>query len=152
MDIPGTKPQPIHCGKMSNGITHVAVHHQLRLGCGARCKIELQGIGPIGFPIGTKLAGMRIAVLIRVPSRNGFSDRDTGAGTNKSLTFFGIFACGNKIADPAAFDPVTALFPVDVIAFIRDSQPARWAQLEAMLKDQTAATVIDTMPMAIPMR
>jgi type I restriction enzyme R subunit len=44
---------------------------------------------------------------------------------------------------PNAFDPETALFPDDVIGFIRDSQPARWAQLEAMLKDKTAATVID---------
>ena len=46
---------------------------------------------------------------------------------------------------PAAFDPVTALFPVDVIDFIRDSQPTRWAQLEAMLMDRTAATVLDSL-------
>ncbi|MFX9065573.1 hypothetical protein ABTN38_19350, partial [Acinetobacter baumannii] len=46
---------------------------------------------------------------------------------------------------PAAFDPATALFPEDVIGFIRDSQPARWGQLEAMLKDRTAATVVDSL-------
>jgi type I restriction enzyme, R subunit len=46
---------------------------------------------------------------------------------------------------PDAFDPATALFPDDAIGFIRDSQPTRWAQLEAMLKDQTAATVIDSL-------
>ncbi len=46
---------------------------------------------------------------------------------------------------PAGFDPVSALFPVDLITFIRDSQPARWAQLEAMLKDRTAVTVIDSL-------
>lgn len=46
---------------------------------------------------------------------------------------------------PGAFDPATALFPDDVIGFIRDSQPARWAQLETMLKDRTAATVIDSL-------
>jgi type I restriction enzyme R subunit len=46
---------------------------------------------------------------------------------------------------PNAFDPATALFPDDAIGFIRDSQPARWAQLEAMLKDQTAATVVDSL-------
>lgn len=44
-----------------------------------------------------------------------------------------------------AFDPTTALFPDDVIGFLRDSQPARWDQLEAMLKDRTAATVIDSL-------
>ena len=48
-------------------------------------------------------------------------------------------------ADPAAFDPIAALFPEDVIAFIRDSQPARWLQLEAMLKDRTATTIIDSL-------
>ena len=50
-----------------------------------------------------------------------------------------------RSARPDAFDPATALFPDDVIGFIRDSQPTRWAQLEAMLKDQTAATVIDSL-------
>ena len=44
---------------------------------------------------------------------------------------------------PDAFDPAAALFPNDVVGFIRDSQPTRWGQLEAMLKDSTAATVID---------
>jgi type I restriction enzyme R subunit len=44
---------------------------------------------------------------------------------------------------PGAFDQATALLHEDVVGFIRDSQPARWAQLEAMLKDSTAATVID---------
>ena len=47
--------------------------------------------------------------------------------------------------DPKAFDPATALFPDEVIAFVRESQPARWDQLEAMLKDRTAATVIDSL-------
>jgi type I restriction enzyme, R subunit len=47
--------------------------------------------------------------------------------------------------DPAAFDPATALFPGDVIDFIRNSQPARWGQLEAMLKDQASVTVIDSL-------
>lgn len=52
---------------------------------------------------------------------------------------------GYERRPPTAFDPVSALFPVDVIDFIRDSQPTRWAQLEAMLKDRTAATVIDSL-------
>jgi type I restriction enzyme, R subunit len=46
---------------------------------------------------------------------------------------------------PAAFDADTALFPEDVIGFIRESQPARWDQLEAMLKDRTAPTIIDSL-------
>lgn len=47
--------------------------------------------------------------------------------------------------DPKAFDPATALFSDEVIAFIRESQPARWGQLESMLRDSTAATVIDSL-------
>ena len=52
---------------------------------------------------------------------------------------------GYQTRPPAAFDPVSALFPVDVIDFIRESQPTRWAQLEAMLKDRTAATILDSL-------
>lgn len=46
---------------------------------------------------------------------------------------------------PAEFDAASALFPDDLISFIRDSQPARWRQLEAMLKDSTAAMVLDSL-------
>ena len=46
---------------------------------------------------------------------------------------------------PEAFNATATLFPDDVIGFIRDSQPARWSQLEGMLKDRTAATVIDSL-------
>ena len=46
---------------------------------------------------------------------------------------------------PADFDPTTALFPNEVIAFIRESQPTRWSQLEAMLKDRTESTIIDSL-------
>ena len=52
---------------------------------------------------------------------------------------------GYQARPPAAFDPVNALFPIDVIDFIRDSQPTRWAQLEAMLKDRTVATILDSL-------
>ncbi|MBU6395754.1 MAG: DEAD/DEAH box helicase family protein [Sphingomonadales bacterium] len=52
---------------------------------------------------------------------------------------------GYAKGDPKGFDPATALFQGDVTAYIRASQPARWAQLEAMLKDRTAATVIDSL-------
>jgi type I restriction enzyme R subunit len=33
---------------------------------------------------------------------------------------------GYQKRPPTAFDPVTALFPFDVIDFIRESQPTRW--------------------------
>ncbi len=47
--------------------------------------------------------------------------------------------------DPKAYDAALALFPAEVIAFIRESQPARWDALEAMLKGNTAATVLDSL-------
>ena len=52
---------------------------------------------------------------------------------------------GYAKGDPATYDPATALFPDEVIAFIRASQPARWDQLDAMLKGRTAATIIDSL-------
>lgn len=59
---------------------------------------------------------------------------------------YGLIASGGYAkGDPKAFDAATALFSDEVIAFIRASQPARWDQLEAMLKDRTAATVIDSL-------
>ena len=46
---------------------------------------------------------------------------------------------------PETFDPITALFPDDVVGFLRESQPVRWAQLESMLKERTAETVLDSL-------
>jgi type I restriction enzyme R subunit len=47
--------------------------------------------------------------------------------------------------EAASFEPNAALFPDEVIAFIRASQPARWDQLEAMLKERTSATILDSL-------
>jgi type I restriction enzyme R subunit len=59
---------------------------------------------------------------------------------------YGLIANGGySKGDPKAYDAATALFTDDVIGFIRASQPARWEQLEEMLKDRTAATVIDSL-------
>src|SRR5688500_6196843 len=52
---------------------------------------------------------------------------------------------GDAKGDPNSFETATALFPNDVIAFIRRSQPTRWGQLEAMLMDRTKSTVIDSL-------
>jgi type I restriction enzyme R subunit len=58
----------------------------------------------------------------------------------------GLIASGGyRKGNAGAFDPTTALFPDEVIGFIRDSQATRWNQLEGMLKDQTSATIIDSL-------
>ena len=46
---------------------------------------------------------------------------------------------------PADYDAALALFPDDVVGFIRDTQPARWDALEALLGDRTWATVLESL-------
>lgn len=46
---------------------------------------------------------------------------------------------------PAAYDELMALFPADVSGFLKDSQPAKWGQIEALLGTRTEATVIDSL-------
>lgn len=71
----------------------------------------------------------------------GHTETDFERAIEYGLITLGGYAKGN----PKDFDPATALFPGDMIAFLRASQPARWEALEAMLKDRTAATVIDSL-------
>lgn len=47
--------------------------------------------------------------------------------------------------NPSAWDEALALFPEDVTGFLKDSQPARWAALEALLGPKTVATVLDSL-------
>ena len=54
------------------------------------------------------------------------------------LTHGGGFTKGS----PSDFDERLCLFPKDVIGFLKDSQPTRWGQLEALLKTQTEAQVL----------
>lgn len=46
---------------------------------------------------------------------------------------------------PASYDSALALFPEDVTGFLKESQPARWTQLEALLGFKTEATVLDSL-------
>lgn len=54
-------------------------------------------------------------------------------------------AGGYATRSPAAYDESMALFPTDVTGFLKDSQPARWAQLEALLGAKTEATLLDSL-------
>jgi type I restriction enzyme R subunit len=45
----------------------------------------------------------------------------------------------------ADYDEERALFPADVIGFLRESQPNKWAALEALLSKRTEATVLDNL-------
>lgn len=58
----------------------------------------------------------------------------------------GLLASAGYLKRSAAdYDEALALFPADVTGFIRDSQPARWQQLEALLGARTDATVLDAL-------
>ena len=52
-------------------------------------------------------------------------------------------AAGYEKRSPNAFDEGLALFPDDVAGFLKDSQPAKWEALEALLGPKTATTVLD---------
>ena len=52
---------------------------------------------------------------------------------------------GYARGDAGQYDAGLALFPGEAIGFIMASQPARWAELVALLKDRTASTVIDSL-------
>ncbi|MDE8345839.1 MAG: DEAD/DEAH box helicase family protein, partial [Acidocella sp.] len=45
----------------------------------------------------------------------------------------------------ADYDEALALFPEDVTGYLKDSQGAKWAQLEALLGAKTQATVLDSL-------
>src|SRR5262245_14320080 len=46
---------------------------------------------------------------------------------------------------PAAYDEALALFPDDVTGFLKDSQAAKWRQLEALPGARTQATMLDSL-------
>ncbi|EHR41056.1 type I restriction endonuclease subunit R [Alishewanella jeotgali] len=58
----------------------------------------------------------------------------------------GLLAAGGYQQRSAqAYDEALAMFPDDVTGFLQDSQPAKWGQLQALLGDRTAATVLDSL-------
>ena len=57
------------------------------------------------------------------------------------LTTFG----GYESRAPSAFDETLALFPQDVAGFLKDSQPAKWEALAALLGSKTSGTALDSL-------
>ncbi len=49
---------------------------------------------------------------------------------------------GYRAVPAGSFDREDALFPVEVLAFIRETQPEEWKKLEALLGDRTAEQVL----------
>lgn len=58
----------------------------------------------------------------------------------------GLLGSGGYEKRPATdFDESIALFPTDVVGFLRESQSTRWEQLESLLGARTEATVLDAL-------
>lgn len=52
---------------------------------------------------------------------------------------------GYKRGKPTDFDEGLALFPTEVVAFLKDSQAQRWEQLENLLAEKTESVVLDSL-------
>ena len=72
---------------------------------------------------------------------SGHTERDFETAIEAGL----VGAGGYEKREPSDYDEALALFPDDVIGFLKDSQPTRWGQLEALLGDKTEATVLDSL-------
>jgi len=58
-------------------------------------------------------------------------------------------AGGYVKGDRDGFDPQRAIFPTEVLAFIKATQPDEWAYLEGIQKDKAAETLLDDLCRAL---
>jgi len=58
-------------------------------------------------------------------------------------------AGGYEKGDKDAFDPERGLFPVDVLAFIQETQPREWEYLANIQKDKSGETLLDDLCRAL---
>ena len=72
---------------------------------------------------------------------SGHTERDFETAIEAGLTNSG----GYETRKPSAYDEALAFFPDDVSGFLKDSQPAKWQALEALLGPKTGATMLDSL-------
>ena len=72
---------------------------------------------------------------------SGHTERDFETAIEAGLTSSG----GYEKRGPSTFHEALALFPDDVSGFLKDSQPAKWEALEALLGPKTAVTILDSL-------
>ena len=68
----------------------------------------------------------------------GHTERDFETTIEAGLTSSG----GYEARKPGSYEEALALFPEYIIGFLKDSQPAKWEALEALLGSKTAATLL----------
>ncbi|MES9947205.1 MAG: DEAD/DEAH box helicase family protein [Candidatus Thiodiazotropha sp.] len=71
----------------------------------------------------------------------GHTERDFETAIEAGLVSTG----GYEKRNPNSYDEALALFPEDVAAFLKVSQPAKWEALEALLGLKTVTTVLDSL-------
>ena len=71
----------------------------------------------------------------------GHTERDFETAIEAGLTSSG----GYETRIPSAYDEALALFPADVTGFLKESQPAKWQALEALLGPKTVVTLLDNL-------
>ena len=79
---------------------------------------------------------------------SGHTERDFEVAIEAGLTSSGRY----ETRSPSAYDEALALFPEDVSSFLKDSQPAKWEALEALLGPKAAATVLDSLSMELELK
>ena len=52
---------------------------------------------------------------------------------------------GYEKRSPNTYDEALALFPADVVGFLKESQPSRWRTLETLLGPKATTTVLDSL-------
>ena len=60
-----------------------------------------------------------------------------------------IAAGGYEKGDPDKFDRDRALFPQDILSFVRETQPEEWAYLEKLQKNKAEETLLDDLCRAL---
>ena len=72
---------------------------------------------------------------------SGHTERDFETAIEAGLAISG----GYKKRSPNAYDEALALFPDDITGFLKETQPAKWKALEALLGSRTPVTVLDSL-------
>lgn len=74
-----------------------------------------------------------------------------GIGMHKEIDFENdiehalVSSGGYEKGDPNTYDPETALFPADVLAFVQKTQPKVWTRLTQLDAAKAPATLLDSL-------
>ena len=91
---------------MPDRITLVRVEHQLGPSGGAGGEVEQQRIGGAGLAVGREDGGLRVRILVALPSRPIGAGGGPSVPAGQVVELGGAFGIGHHVADLAALQPV----------------------------------------------